>query len=200
MTITAIRQQQRAKGRYSIYVDERYGFSLSADALLAEKVTVGQAIDMQQLKAYKRLSSEDKAYMLAISYVVRRQRSRGELADYFQRKGYDDKLRRHIMSKLERINLVDDERFAEAWVRNRRIQKPVSKRRLQQELRQKRIADETIERVLVEDEADERTVLRELIACRRKQSKYQDNVKLMQYLARQGFSYDDIKTALAEEP
>ena len=84
-------------------------------------------------------------------------------------------------------------------MRNRRLLKAVSKRRLMQELRQKRIADDVIQQVLAEDETDDRNVLRELVERKRRQSKYQDNLKLMQYLARQGFSYDDIKAALADE-
>jgi regulatory protein len=199
MVITAIKQQERLKGRYSIYVDDKYAFSLSADALLAERLVTGQELDAAQLKAYRKLSADDKAYGLALAYVVRRQRSRFELADYFRRKGYEEALQQQVMQRLEALGLVGDEKFAEAWVRNRRLLKPVSKRRLTQELRQKRVAEEIIERVLAEDETDEQAVLRELIARRRKQSKYQDDLKLMQYLARQGFSYDDIKNALAEE-
>jgi regulatory protein len=197
MVVTAIKQQERIKGRYSLYVDGKYAFSLSADALLAERLVAGQQLDTEQLKTYKKLSADDRAYGLALSYLARRQRSRYELTDYFQRKGYEDALQQQIMQKLERLGLVDDEKFAEAWVRNRRLLKPASKRRLIQELRQKRITDEVIERVLTEDETDERMVLHDLIIRRRRQSKYQDDLKLMQYLARQGFSYEDIKSSLA---
>lgn len=35
-----------------------------------------------------------------------------------------------------------------------------------------------------------------MITRKRRQIKYQDNDKLMQYLARQGYGYGDIKTAL----
>jgi len=199
MTITAIKQQERLKGRYSIYVDEKYAFSLSADALLAEKLHTGQELDAAQLKVYKKLSADDKAYGLALAYVARRMRSRHELTDYFRRKGYEQVLGEQILNKLENLKLVDDQAFAEVWVRNRRMLKPVSKRRLTQELRQKRVADDIIEQTLAEDETDERTVLQELIAKRRRQPKYQDDLKLMQYLARQGFGYDDIKAALRSE-
>jgi len=199
MIITAIRQQKRLKGRYSIYIDGKYTFSLSADTLLDEGLYSGQEIDEAQLKAYKKLSTDDKAYSLALAYVARRMRSRWEIADYFRRKEYDGALSVQLLERLERIGLVDDRKFAEAWVRNRRLLKPVSKRRLVQELRQKHVADEAIDQALQEDEGDERTVLRELIAKRRRQPRYQDDHKLMQYLARQGFSYDDIKAVLNEE-
>ena len=199
MIITAIKQQERLKGRYSIYVDDKYAFSLSADALLDEKLHNGQELDAQQLKAYKKLSQDDKAYGLALAYVARRMRSEWELRDYFRRKGYEPELADQLMARLDKLGFVNDEKFSEAWVNTRRVLKPVSKRRLTQELRQKRITDEIIEKTLAEDETDERQVLEELVARKRKQTKYQDNLKLMQYLARQGFSYDDIKAVLAEK-
>jgi SOS response regulatory protein OraA/RecX len=64
------------------------------------------------------------------------------------------------------------------------------------ELRKKRIADEIIEEAVGRDEGDEHNALREIIERKRKQTKYQDDLKLMQYLARQGFNYDDIKSEL----
>lgn len=198
MIITSIKQQVRAKGRYSIYADSRYVFSLSADTLLAEHLTLGQEIDAAEIRRYKKLSDEDKASDLAISYAVRRRRSRWELHDFFRRKGWDGALQQKIITRLERLDLVNDEAFADAWVRNRRMLKPVSRRRLMQELRQKHVADEYIEQALQQDESDERAVLMELVARRRKQSRYQDDTKLMQYLVRQGFSYDDVKSVLTE--
>lgn len=199
MKVTEIKQQERLKGRYSVFVDEKYSFSLSADGILESRLYVGQELDTADVKTYKKLSEDDKAYGLALAYAVRRMRSRWEFSDYFRRKGYDEQLSQQITEKLVSLGLVDDEKFAEAWVRNRRLLKPVSKRRLTQELRQKRVSDDIIEHALAEDETDERSVLRELIARRRKQTKYQDDLKLMQYLARQGFSYDDIKSALNED-
>jgi len=199
MQITAIKQQERLKGRYSIYVDEKYAFSLSADALLAEKLVPGQEVDDAQLKTYKKLSQDDKAYGLALAYVARRMRSRWELADYFRRKGYEEALSQQLLERLERLGFVDDVSFAEAWVRNRRLLRSSSRRRLAQELKQKRIAEDIIDQVLAEDETDELMVLRELVARKRKQSRYQDDLKLMQYLARQGFGYDDIRRALRDD-
>lgn len=198
MKISAIKQQERLKNRYSIYVDDKYSFSLSADALLSTKLYSGQELTEAEVKTYKKLSADDKAYGLALAYVARRMRSRYEISDYFRRKGYEQALSEQLLSRLESLGFVNDEKFAEAWVGNRRLLKPTSKRRLVQELRQKRITDDIIERVLQGDETQERDVLRELIVRKRRQTKYQDNLKLMQYLARQGFGYDDIKTALSE--
>ena len=66
------------------------------------------------------------------------------------------------------------------------------------ELQQKRISSDTISKVLAEDETDERQVVRDVIAKKRTQTRYQDDQKLIAYLLRQGFSYDDIRSALSQ--
>lgn len=199
MKITAIKQQVKLKGRYSVFVDENYLFSLSEGALLDQKLHIGQEITNEQVADYKKLSADDKAYNLTLAYLARRMRSRWELTDYFRRKSYEEEVGNQILEKLERLGFVNDEAFARCWVENRRLLKPVSRRRLSQELRQKRIADDIVNVVLEEDETDELTTLRELIARKRKQTKYQNDLKLMQYLAGQGFNYGDIKTALQSD-
>jgi regulatory protein len=100
------------------------------------------------------------------------------------------------VSRLRDRGYINDAEFARRWVENRRLLKATSKRRLAQELRQKRISDEIINQTLEADETDELEVLKDLVERKRKQTKYQDDLKLMQYLARQGFSYNLIKTAL----
>ena len=198
MNITAIKSQVKNAGRYSLYVDGEYSFSLSADALLQNRLVVGQELSAEDIGAYKRLSADDKAYGLALSYVARRMRSEGELRDYFRRKRYDDALSEQLLLKLQRAELVNDREFAKRWVENRRLLKSASTRRLSQELKQKHISDAIIGEVLADESADEQRALHELIAKKRVQSRYQERDKLMAYLLRQGFSYDDVKTALRE--
>ena len=199
MKVTAIKQQVRQQGRYSIFVEGKYSFSLSEAALLESKLANGQELSTEEVKKFKQLSGDDKLYGQALRYVAMRPRSTWEMGTYLQRKKASPLLSQQILNKLSDLQLLDDEAFARSWVANRRLLKPVARRRLTQELRQKRIDDEIVERVLREDETDERETLRELVARKRRQTKYQDSQKLMQYLARQGFGYDDIKTVLGEE-
>jgi regulatory protein len=198
MKLTKIVQQQRQKDRYSIYVDEKYVFSLSEGALLAAGLSTGMELTREDLKDYKKLSADDKAFNRALRYSAMRRRSEGEMIDYLKRKLVEEPVAEKIIVKLRRLDLVNDKSFAQAWVENRRLLKPVSKRRLVQELKQKRVAEDIITEVLSEDTTDERIVLMELIERKRRQTKYQDPQKLTQYLARQGFGYEDIKNVMTE--
>lgn len=198
MKITSIQQQVKQKDRYSIFVDGKYAFSLSERALLEAGISSGQDLDSASLKAFKQLSADDKAFGNALRYALRRARSVWEVQDYLRRKAVAEPTAEAIIGRLRRAGLLDDALFAHAWVANRRLLKPVSRRRLVKELKQKRVPDEDIEAVLADDasETDEREVLRELIT--KKRSRYPDKQKLFQYLARQGYGYDDISAVFAE--
>jgi regulatory protein len=196
MRITSIKQQTKRTGRYSIFVDGAYGFSLSEAALLERKLAAGQALTPEQMRELKRLSAEDKLYNQTLRYVALRLRSRWEIASYLERKGASPTLAETIVNKLSNIGLVDDEKLARAFVNDRRQFRPASRRRIIAELRKKRIAAETIEAAMGNEPADEQSALQAVIATKRRQPKYRDDQKLMQYLARQGFNYGDIKEAL----
>ena len=195
-TLTSIKQQVKRADRYSVYVDGKYVCSFSEGELLKLGLHSGQELTGGELENLKDDSTRDKAYMRAIDLVSRRPRSEWEMRDYLRRKDYSQEIIDELLNRLSNNGLIDDEDFARRWVENRRLLKSVSRRRLRQELKQKRISDDIIDQVLESDETDEREVLRELIEKKRKQAKYQDDLKLMQFLSRQGFNYDDIRQVM----
>ncbi len=196
MKITAIKQQVKRTDRYSIFVDDKYAFSLSESGLIDSRLASGQELTGAELKQLKKAAGLDKAYYNALRYVAMRQRSEWEIQTYLARKEVDPEAAAEIIERLKRARLVDDMAFAQSWIANRRTLKSTSKRRLRLELLQKHVPSDIIDEAMAEDPTDERQALRDLIAKKRR--RYPDRQKLMQYLARQGFNYDDIKSVLDE--
>lgn len=196
MKVTEIKAQVKTAGRYSIFIDGKYSFSLSDVALLEQHVRIGQELSKEQVDVLKQRSQDDKMFGATLRYVGIRPRSEWEMRSYLQRKHASPALVGSILNKLSKSGIIDDLAFAKAWVESRRLLRPTSKRKLQQELRAKRVSDEVIGQVLAADAADERLVLQELAV--KKRGRYVDDMKLMQYLVRQGFSYDDVKAVVQE--
>lgn len=196
MKITSIRQQVKRSDRYSLYVDGEYAFSLSESALLQHELHSGIELTAEQVQDYKRLSVDDKLYSQALKYVAMRTRTMWEVTSYLQRKEASPPLIETVLNKLSTVGLLDDKKYAESFVNDRRLLKPSSRRKLMMDLRKKRISSEIIEQVVGNEQTDDQAALLHIIETKRRQTKYQDDTKLMQYLARQGFRYDDIKTAL----
>jgi regulatory protein len=196
--VTGIKQQVKRTDRYSVFIDGKYGFSLSEAALLESKLANGQEISRQQLKEYKQLSNDDKLYNQALRYVAMRPRTKWEVEQYLWRKQASPAPTEEILNKLSKIGLIDDFKLARAFVEDRKLLRPTSRRKLILELKKKHVAADIINQAVGNESEDEHSALAAVVAKKRRQAKYQDDLKLMQYLARQGFNYDDIKTALGK--
>ena len=197
MKITSIKQQVKRTDRYSVFVEGKYAFSLSENALLESKIASGQELTRQQLGEFKKLSSDDKLFNQTLRYVAMRPKSRWEIEFYLVRKKQAPPvLAEDILNKLSNIGMIDDSKLAQTIVNGRRLLRPASRRKMIMELRKKRISDAIIEQAVGHESADEQAALTDVIDKKRRQTKYQDDQKLMQYLARQGFNYSDIKSAL----
>jgi len=219
--VTKIQQQQKRKDRFSIYIDEKYSFSLNEFQLASSGLRIGKELTSDEIEEFANESQFGKAYERVLNYVMIRPRSEREIRDYLTRtymypkpKSYVDKngqrhfkkqevdkakvteLIERVMSRLNDKGYINDESFTKAWVQSRMMHKKPSKRKLEQELYAKGIDQKIIATVLQNEELDEKANLLELVNKKRKLVRYQDDKKLIAYLLRQGFNYDDIKDVL----
>jgi regulatory protein len=214
MQITAVNAQVKDQNRVSVSVDGKYSFSLDIAQLAGLGIKVGQELNDARLAELKEASAYGKLYTRALEYVLSRPHSQREVKDYLRRKTFDRKYKVRgqnelktkvgvsqavadaVLKRLAERGYIDDLKFAKFWVENRNLKKGVSRRKLQAELVKKGIEQGTIEEVLAEAPRSDYEELQKMIA--KKAGKYSDEQKLVAYLARQGFNYDDIKTALNE--
>ena len=196
MKITDIKQQVKRRDRYSISIDGKYSFSLSEGELLVQALKIGKELSPAELDVLKDTSIIDKGVYRVLDLISRRPRSRWEIEDYLRRKGYSPEESEKITERIDDKGYIDDLDFSKKWIENRRLLKSSSRRKLHMELRQKRIDENIIKLALEDDLADEQAIIKELVAKKREQSRYQDKQKLIAYLSRQGFNYGDIKQAM----
>lgn len=197
MKITKISEQLKNSNRVSIYVDGKYGFSLSLDQLLELRLKTGSEIDEQALTQYKKISQDGKLKMRALEWLMIRPHSAKELKDYLKRKSLSHEIIDDWVKDFQAKRYVDDESFSKWWVGQRR-DKQKSAAFIKYELQNKGVADEVIKLVLEGSEFTDTEALKVLIAKKRGLAKYQDEKKLIEYLLRQGYRYSLVKEALAE--
>lgn len=189
--VTDIRQAVKNQNRVNVFVNGKYAFSLDLAQLVDLKLKIGKEITEDELAEYKRLSEFGKLYQRTLEWVLTRPRSVKEAEDYLYKKIYEKKLEKNylnnIIEKLKSRNYLDDEKFAEWYVENRFVKKGVSERRLRMELMKKGIGGEAVEKALRGSGRNDEEEVRKIIA--KKRARYDDE-KLIQYLCRQGFSYE----------
>jgi regulatory protein len=207
MIITGISAQQKDKNRVNVMVDGKYRFSLDIFQYADLGIKIGQEYSDEELTLLETESQFGKVYARALEYCLMRPHSSREVRDYLYRKTRDTRTKTggvkkgvapeitdRVYDRLVEKGYVDDEKFARYWVDNRNLTKGMSQRKLQAELRSKGVESSIIDRYLAESSRSDEDEISKIIA--KKRNRYPDDQKLMQYLARQGFSYDDIKDAL----
>ena len=193
MKITELKQGVKNPKRVNVFVDEVFAFSLDVAQVVEFGLKVGLEISEEQLAEFKSASDFGKLYQRALEWVLVRPRSEKEVGDYLYKKIYEKKLNKNyidlIINKLKNKKYLDDLGFAEWYTENRFVKKGISRKRLKMELMKKGISGEIIEQVL--DKRNDEEEIKKIIA--KKRAKYDDE-KLIQYLVRQGFQFELVRS------
>lgn len=212
-TITKITAGIKDPNRANVFLDGKFAFSLDIAQVVDLGVKVGQRINEKRLKELQSASEFGKLYQRTLEWVLARPHSVSETKNYLRQRKQrrsalnwqrerDEKkplpeLREDTMELvLERLvekGYVDDWKFAQYFVENRRVHKGISARRLKMELKQKGISDSIIQQVTGTTERPEDEEILKII--RKKYKKY-DNSKLVAYLVRQGFDLQKSREAV----
>jgi regulatory protein len=109
-----------------------------------------------------------------------------------------------VMQRLISERYVDDERYAQAFVKDKIRYNKWGRRKVEQALWQKRIDEDIRKRVLDEVDDDEYlSVLRPLLKQKRRsikaQNDYELNQKLMRFALGRGFTFDIIRQCIEVE-
>ncbi len=215
MKVTGLTTQQKDPNRINVMVDGKFRFSLDIFQVADLGIRVGKEYDEKELVELETESQFGKLYGRALEYCLMRPHSSREVRDYLYRKTFSKKYKskqtgelkerpgvskavtERVFTRLVDKGYVDDEKFTRFWVENRNQRKGISGRKLRAELAAKGVASDIVERQLAMGGRNDNDELQKIIAKKKRQ--YPDEQKFMQYLARQGFSYDDIKNALNAE-
>jgi regulatory protein len=206
--ITALKVQVRDKSRVNVFVDGKYLFSLDINQVAELGIKTGNQYSPEELADLENESQYGKLYTRSLEYAFTRPRSQREMRDYLYRKTRDSRTKEgyvkkgvsveltvRVFDRLSEKGYVDDEKFARFWVENRNMRKGSSMRRLKSELSAKGVKADIIETVIGATDRTDIEEIQKIIV--KKAKRYDDEQKLIAYLARQGFRYDDIKEALA---
>ena len=198
MRITKVAPATRTTGRYNIFVDGHYSFSLDEFQLVQYSLHSGQEIDETKLAELQAESDFGKNYIRAVDLISRRLRSEREIRDYARRKQWDRDNTERVIARLYDRGYLNDLVFAQAFVRSRQSSRKYSRRRIERDLVNKGISHRIIQQALDEEAgmADDNDALTNLVA--KKYHRYDDINKLKAYLARAGFRYDDINRAIKQ--
>jgi regulatory protein len=197
MKITSVKQQVKNPERVSIFVDEKYSFSLSLDELIKHKLKKDDELSAGDVKKFKKISADGKLRGRALEWLLNRPHSERELRDYLYRKKAEPDQIDNLVGEFTERGYLDNAKFA-LWFSELQARRNKSDRQIKAELFKKGISRELVAETFEQGSDDEAERLKLLIEKKSKLSRYKnDQQKLMQYLVAQGFSWQSVKEALS---
>ena len=153
------------------------------------------------------MKSENEAYLTLTALCAQAEHCQWEMLEKMRRWEVSEEAQARVMQRLVKEKYVDDERYAEAFVKDKIRYNKWGRRKVDQGLWQKHIDADIRKRVLDEVDDDEYlSVLRPLLKQKRKTTKansgYELNQKLMRFALGRGFTFDIIRQCIdvEEEP
>lgn len=226
--VTAIKPAVRVENRVNIFINDKYDFSLDIAQVVDLHLKVGKRLTARELNDCRHASEFGKLYQHTLEYVLTRPHSVKETYDHLKQRLkkreltnrqavnnrkrpkedrerfklrtrelplYTDQDIDAVISRLQEKGYLDDQKFANYYVENRYYKKGISKKRLRNELQKKGISSDIIESTFNASTRSDAEEIQKII--QKKQHKYTAE-KLIAYLLRQGFDYQQAKDAVLE--
>jgi len=153
------------------------------------------------------MKTEQEAYLTLAALCAQAEHCQWEMLEKMRRWEVPEEAQARVMQRLVKERYVDDERYAQAFVKDKIRYNKWGRRKVDQALWQKHIDEDIRKRVLDEVDDDEYLkVLRPLLKQKRKSTKansdYELNQKLMRFALGHGFTFDIIRQCIdvEEEP
>ena len=206
MIVTKIERQKRDPHRFSIYIDGEFTFGVHEDVLVRFGLRKGDALGNETIKSIQSSEELSLARQKALRLIHYRLRSEQELRTRLLEQEFDPGTVTHAIEQLRSIGIVDDEKFARAYVHDIHLRKPAGRRLVLQLLRLKGVPQGIIRKILDEpaDGASEqdlaleaaKKVLKRISGSRKTIERQKQQQRVARFLARRGFGWETISPVL----
>lgn len=195
--ITSITAQAKDKTRCNVYVDGRFCCGLTLEAVVKNRLKVGQSVTAERLAEIQLESEKNTAFDKALTHLSATRKTEKQIREFLQKKGYLPAVVDYVIEKLRGYGFLNDGEYAEAYVEQAAKRK--GGRLIRMELRSKGVTDAEIDGALEGlDEQTQQETAQALLQkyMRGKAADVQTLQKAYRHLISKGFSYDVAKAAL----
>lgn len=203
--ITSLRPTQRDPNRTTVFVEGKAVGTINNLRLSELNLAIGDAWSGELAALMTDAVAYDKAFRAATRRLARRAMSRGMLVRKLKQAEHAPAVIEQVMQRLEELELIDDEAFGKALIRETTLSKAAGPRLLSQKLYAKGLDRQLIDRLVTEATEDDDQQAEGAIAFAKKKVRVMDRLdmaakrrRLYGQLARRGFTPDTIRTAMSK--
>lgn len=195
MIITSAEKQKNNPDMVSIYLDNKYAFSIPNEEYLRLNLYERSELTEEEVKNIREEINIRAATQNGIKMLYSKDRTEYEVRQNLIRKGFDEDTAEGAVMQLKSMGYINDRLYANKYISDRLKLKPKSKKALMYELQKKGIDREIIAEVIDEFEMDESLIAYRI--TKKKFSKY--NIgdpaiqrRIVSFLTHRGFSHEII--------
>ena len=114
-----IKYEKKTDNKYQIYLENDKKITIHEDVILKNKLLFKKEIDAELLETLLNDNENYDIYNKCVKYISVRLRSVNEIKEYMQRKNIDNDLIIKTIDKLTENNLLNDEVFTKAFIKDK---------------------------------------------------------------------------------
>ena len=203
--IKEIKTQVRHPDRRTIIFDDGTFIGISEEVLLSNPVHPGDELTPNKLKELTNSEQKQKLRNSALNLLSFRMRSLSELKRRLLKKGYDIQDIEPLLEEFDAKNILNDSEFALAFsrdkIRSRGIGPSILRVELSNHHLSQNLVEDTINRMYTEFPIDTLlgNHLKKKKILRNSQLQEREKNRIVNFLKRKGFSWDDISRVFDEK-
>jgi regulatory protein len=199
--ITSAVKQKNNPDMISIYIDEKYAFSMPMEEYIKLNLYERNELTGEEVKRIREEINITAAKRNGIRMLYSKDRTEFEVRQKLIRQGFDEDTADGAVMQLKSMGYINDRLYSHKYISDRLKLKPKSKKALVYELLNKGINREIIDEVLDEFEIDESLIAYRI--ARKKFSKYdiRDPLiyrRIVSFLTHRGFSHEVINDVIKQ--
>lgn len=193
--ITELSVQKRHKDRCNLYIDGEFYLGISIELAVKYGLKVGKEVTESELIEILQEGEKTDALSKAISYVSKSLKTKRQVKEYLQRKGFDENIIWYVIDKLKEYKYIDDVEYAKRFIES--TSKVQGQKMIDYKLMSKGVKKDDISEALGQAEVsyvESATYLAEKY-MRNKEKTKENYYKVYKYLIGRGFSYEQADLA-----
>lgn len=195
-TITDIKPQVKNPTRCNIYLDNSFYCGLELETVMRHRLKIGASVSPEDLDEIQAESETMRALDKALNFISRSQKTKKQVEDYLESKGYLKKTIEAVLDKMSAYKFVNDQNYAKDYAKS--ASKSKGKRLISLELKRKGVSIDDMSEALndIDDETETEAATKIAEKYLKNKEKTRENaVKCYKYLLFKGFDYETAKEA-----
>lgn len=195
-TITDIKPQVKNPTRCNIYLDNSFYCGLELETVMRHRLKIGASVSPEVLDEIQAESETMRALDKALNFISRSQKTKKQVEDYLESKGYLKKTIEAVLDKMSAYKFVNDQNYAKDYAKS--ASKSKGKRLISLELKRKGVSIDDMSEALndIDDETETEAATKIAEKYLKNKEKTRENaVKCYKYLLSKGFDYETAKEA-----